>query len=588
MLLKVKKYAFINKTISVIISAIVILGGYYSYGYFFGATTETRYIMAVAEKMTLISSVSGSGQVSAYNQLDIKPKASGDIIWINMKVGQSVYAGQALASLDSSDAKKALATAELDLAETKLSFDKAVAEAPINYDKKIEALARNKDNLEKAYEGSFNNISNAFLELPTVMTGLDKILYGYEFNPIGKEWNVTAFKNLYDGADRNLIISLADIAEKDYKIARTAYDKNFANFKNLTRYSDRVEIEKSLSETLETTKAIAQAAKSENNLLDTVIDIAEKKDITVSSVINALKTNLRSYLGTVNSRLSSLLDQNSALVSAGQSIIDTEREISILKINNPTGINPIDLQIFKNNINKKEVSLEDLRNEIANYTIRAPFSGIIAKVNSRSGDTVSAGTTVGSLITKQKIAEISLNEVDVAKVKLGQKATLTFDAVEDFSLTGEVAEIEAIGSVSQGVVSYNIKITFDADDDRVKPGMSTSASIITEIRQDVLAVPNNAIKNKVDYDYVEVAAEKISIATPLSSQGIMLASSPVERVIETGISNDTHTEIISGLKEGDIVVVRTTTNTAKTTTNTARATTINTNSIRLPGLGGGR
>ncbi|HBM46220.1 MAG: Efflux transporter, RND family, MFP subunit [Parcubacteria group bacterium GW2011_GWF2_38_76] len=577
---KVKKYTIQYKITSAVVTTIVFIGGYYAYNYFYGATSETRYILASVEKGTIISSVSGSGQVSAYNQVDIKPKASGDIVWIGMKVGQSVYLGQALASLDSTDAKKAVADAELDLAETKLNFDKASAQAPIDYDKKLETLQKYKDDLDKTYEDSFNNVSNAFLELPTVMTGLDNILYGYDFSPISKDWNITAFKNLYDGADRDLIISLSDVAEKDYKSARWAYDKNFSNFKNITRYSDRSEIEKILKETLETTKSIAQAAKSENNLLDTVIDIAEKRDITLNSAINTLKTNLKSYLSTVNSRLSSLLDQESSLAGAKQSILNTEREISVLKINNPTGVNPIDLQISQNNIRKKEVSLDDLRADLANYTVRAPFTGIIAKVNSKIGDTVSSGTAIGSLITKQKIAEISLNEVDVAKVKLGQKATLTFDAIEDFSITGEVAEIEAVGTVSQGVVTYNIKIIFDTQDDRIKPGMSTSASIITEVRQDVLSVSNSAIKNKAGVDYVEMFSEKIKAVNATSTQGVILESGLVEQVVEIGISSDTHTEIISGLKEGDLVITRTATNQTKTKT-TASST------IRIPGVGGG-
>jgi len=255
-----------------------------------------------------------------------------------------------------------------------------------------------------------------------------------------------------------------------------------------------------------------------------------------------------------------------------------EREISVLKVNNPTGVNPIDLQISQNTINKKEVALQDLKNDLADYTIRAPFAGIIAKVNSKIGDTISSGTAVASLITKQKIAEISLNEVDVAKVELGQKATLTFDAVEDFSVTGEVAEIEAVGTVSQGVVSYNIKITFDTEDDRIKPGMSTSASIVTEVKQDVLYAPNGAIKNKAGKNYVEMFTDKKFVVNATSTQGITSDVDPVEQSVEVGISNDTNTEIISGLKEGDLVITRTTTGGTKTTT---------TSSMGLPGLGGG-
>lgn len=577
---RINKYIFANKIISAVTLSVILISGYYTYGYFYGVTAETRYILAIVEKSTIVSSISGSGQVSAYNQVDIKPKVSGDIVWIDMKVGRSVYSGQALASIDNADAKKAVADAELDLAETKLNFDKAAAEAPVNYDMKLESLQKYKDDLDKTYEDSFNNVSNAFIELPSVITGIENILYGYDFSPLNKDWNISAFKNMFSGEDKDLIILLSDIAEKDYKTARADYDKNFIDFKDITRYSDNYEIEKILEETLETTKAIAQAAKSENNLLDTVLDIAETRDIAVGSAMTTLKNNLKTYLSTVNSRLSSLLGQRSSLQSSKQSIIDTEREIAIMKVNNPTGVNPIGLQISQNTIKKKEVSLEDLRFELSKYTIRSPFTGIIAVVNSKTGDTVSSGTTLGSVITKQKIAEISLNEVDVAKIKLGQKATLTFDAIDNFSITGEVAEIEAIGAVSQGVVTYNIKISFDTEDDRIKPGMSTSASIITDVRQDVLAVPNAAIKNKNNQTYVEMPVGNSIDGNATSSQGVILATSPVERTVQAGISNDTHTEIVGGLNEGDLVISRTTSSQTKTTTTSS-------SSIRLPGIGGG-
>ena len=93
-------------------------------------------------------------------------------------------------------------------------------------------------------------------------------------------------------------------------------------------------------------------------------------------------------------------------------------------------------------------------------------------------------------------------------------------------------EIDTIGTVSQGVVTYNVKIGFDTQDERVKPGMSVSTDIITDVRQDVLMVPNSAIKSS---SYVEALAN----------------GQPVREPVEIGLSNNTMTEIISGLNEGD-------------------------------------
>ncbi|MDP2933735.1 MAG: efflux RND transporter periplasmic adaptor subunit, partial [bacterium] len=426
-----------------------------------------------------------------------------------------------------------------------------------------------KDNLEKEYEDTFNTISNDFLDLPAVITGTQNVLYGTDLSTrANPRWNVSVYKDLFDKEDKDLVTALADIAEKDYKIGRDAYDKNFLDFKDITRYSEKSVLENLLEETLDTTKAIAQAAKSETNLLDTIADITQKKNLTLNSTIATFQSNLRTYVGTVNSNLSSLLAQKSSLKTTKATITSTENAISILKINNPTGVNPIDLQISKNNIEQKKVALADLKTKLADYVVYAPFTGIITKVNIKKGDSVSSGTTLTTLITRQKIAEISLNEVDVAKVKVGQKVTLTFDAIEGLSITGEVAEIDTLGTVSQGVVNYAVKIVFDTQDERVKSGMSVSATIITEVKQDVLLVPNAAVKSDTNGQYyVEILVNNVS-----QSQSV-----------GTGLSNDTMTEITNGLKEGDKIVTQTITGNTTNTTQTSSQSK-NGGGFRIPGM----
>jgi len=111
-----------------------------------------------------------------------------------------------------------------------------------------------------------------------------------------------------------------------------------------------------------------------------------------------------------------------------------------------------------------------------------------------------------------------------------------------------------LGTVSQGVVTYNAKIVFDTQDDRVKSGMSVSTNIITEIKQDVLIIPNSAIKTSNGNSYIEMPGEQVNIKANSSA---ILKSALRQQAIQTGITNDTSTEIISGLKEGDQIITRT-------------------------------
>jgi HlyD family secretion protein len=233
------------------------------------------------------------------------------------------------------------------------------------------------------------------------------------------------------------------------------------------------------------------------------------------------------------------------------------------KANTDSSTSVIDIQSSKLNVRQKENALEDAKNTLSDYYITAPFDGMIASVVAKVGDT--ASTTLGSIITDQKIALLSMNEVDVSKIKLGEKASITFDAIEDLSMTGQVVEIDAVGTVSQGVVSYSVKVAFDTSDERVKPGMSVSASIITNSKTDVLMIPASAVKVQGTTNYVQMFTTPLS-TVDMTTAGITSPTAPEQVTVEIGISDDTNTEIISGLAEGDQVVSRTITTKTKATT----------------------
>ncbi|MFZ2522225.1 MAG: efflux RND transporter periplasmic adaptor subunit [Minisyncoccia bacterium] len=571
---KVITYSKAHKIISAIVMVAVIGGGYWIYS---GSSSNTSvsYVLGTVEKTTIVASVSASGQVSTVNQIDIKPKASGDVTWVGVKAGDTVRAGQALAYIDSTTAKQNIADAEASLASAKLQYQKDSAQAPIDYEKSTETLEDAKKDLTTTYNDTYNTVSNAYLDLPTAVTGMQNILYGYSVSGQG-QWNIDAFKNS-GTSDSNLTIRIfADIADRDYKIARAKYDQAVLDFKVLTRYSATTDLEKLLTSSVDTTTAIAQALQSELNLLDAVIDDATIRNISVSSTITTLRTNARSYLTTANSNLSALLNQQKTLDSTKKTIRDNERNIEIYKIGNESGSNPISLQSSAQSIANQERNLQELKTNLSYYTVTAPFAGTVASVSLKRFDTVSTGGAVATLITTQKIAQLSLNEVDATKINLGNKATLTFDAIESLTLTGEVIEIDAVGTVSQGVVSYKVKIGFDSQDGRIKSGMTVNSAIQTDVKQDVLAIPSSAVKTQNGVTYVQVFNPALTEIG--GTAGVVSAIPPTQIEVKTGISDDTKVEILEGLKEGDQIVTRTISGTATTV-----ATPTNT---RGGGLGG--
>lgn len=191
---------------------------------------------------------------------------------------------------------------------------------------------------------------------------------------------------------------------------------------------------------------------------------------------------------------------------------------------------------------------------IENITV-VPGMSITNSTTTSSSANSTSSVTVASIQTPgNPVATVNIAESDVAKVKAGQKVTLTFDSIPDVTFTGKIAGINKLGSVSGGVTSYPATIEFDSSSDQILPNMSVSGSIITNIKDDVISVPSTAV-----------------ITTPNSTSVRELKNGQITNVpVTVGISSDTDTEIVSGVNEGDEVVTAvinpTTTTGAGTTT----------------------
>jgi multidrug efflux pump subunit AcrA (membrane-fusion protein) len=222
-------------------------------------------------------------------------------------------------------------------------------------------------------------------------------------------------------------------------------------------------------------------------------------------------------------------------------------------------------------------------------TVTAPISGYITTLSINNGDqlgssssstksSASGATTTNSSISgstpivisdlSELQAQVQIAETDRPKVKIGQKVELTFDAVPNLTITGKVAEIDAVGTTSSGVVSYGVTITFDVQNPSLSPGMTASASIVTQVNTDVLLVPNAAVKADTNgSSYVQV------LAAP--------GQTPEDVTVEVGPAGDTQTEIKSGVTEGQQVVTQTIT-TGSSSSSSSRS------GMSVLGGGGGR
>jgi HlyD family secretion protein len=220
-------------------------------------------------------------------------------------------------------------------------------------------------------------------------------------------------------------------------------------------------------------------------------------------------------------------------------------------------------------VQQKLNKLADSNDELRDYYIRAPFDGTVTGLDVYVGDSVSRDEILASVITKEMIANISLNEIDAVKVGKGAPVQLSFSALDGVSIKGEVTKIDTIGAVDQGVVSYNAKIAFDASEiPDLKPGMSVEAEIITEAKEDVLSVPVAAIQsNPRGGEFVVVIEKGLSPEELVKRFNSNASETEEARVgmpeglkrieVKSGISNDVVVEISGEIAEGDIVLTQT-------------------------------
>lgn len=548
-MIKIKSLLLKHKAISLVVLLVIISMSVLGYKQLTNKSSEAKVITQTVKIGDINVSVSGTGQISSLDEIDIKSKVSGEIIYVSAFTGKEVKKGNLLFQIDDRDALKEIKSAELSLESALLSLEKikegtselSLLQAENSLTQAKETKAKAEANLIKSYEDSFNTISNVFLDLPTLMTGLKDIIFGYDVCTNGVQENYNYYASVVNFYDERAFVYKNEVYTK-YQNAKLKYDENLNSYKETSRYSNQEQIEELINETYETTKLISDSVKSTINLIDFYKYILTNHSINYLPIADTQLSSLSTYTSKTNSHLSSLLSAKNNIKDYKESIISAERTIEEKKLtlaDLQDDSSDLELRTQELTVEQKQNDLNDLKDSLADYYVYAPFNGTVTTVDVSKGETVSSSNVLSSMITKEKIASITLNEIDAVKVKVGQKAVITFDAIDDLSIFGEVAEVDAIGTVSQGVVSYNVKIAFDSEDERIKPGMSISVSITIDSVQDVLVISSSLVKTQKNGSYVEVMLDN---------------GTTEQRKVETGLSDDIFVEIKSGLTQGEKIV----------------------------------
>jgi RND family efflux transporter MFP subunit len=203
----------------------------------------------------------------------------------------------------------------------------------------------------------------------------------------------------------------------------------------------------------------------------------------------------------------------------------------------------------KLNLKIAKLNLESAKLNLEKAVIVAPFDGVVTDITITKGEEISAATLATPAISLVDTGEIEMrgfiDEIDVAMVQLGQEANILLDALPDEEINGRVAFISLVSIIRAGVVSYETTITLKNPAAGLRDGMSATAEVIIERHDDVLVIPNRAIRGTSENPKVVVLVDE----------------QEEEREITLGLTDGINTEVLSGLEEGERVVLPTTTET---------------------------
>lgn len=204
---------------------------------------------------------------------------------------------------------------------------------------------------------------------------------------------------------------------------------------------------------------------------------------------------------------------------------------------------------------KQEEELKEMRALMASGTIDAPADGIVSSIVSASSVPQEADTVLASLyVGDEKEMVVSVDELDIISVEVGQSVSLSMDAITDKTYSGTVSKVSQIGTATSGVTVYSVTLSIDGDE-QLKLGMNGTATIQIEERLNVLLVPITALNSSRGSSYVWLKSADAAEDEP-----------GVRTEVETGLSDENYAEVVSGLDEGDVVLI---TREASTSTSTS-------------------
>ena len=470
------------------------------------AAAGTSYTTAEGTPTDVSSSITGSGTLEAADSYSVTTLIEGSILTADFEEGDEVEEGTILYTIDSSDASNSLEQAEISLNQA-----------------------------QRSYNNQLESQEDLIITAP-----VSGQVYSIDVEVGDDVAAGETVATIRDSQTMSLEVSFPADDASSFYVGQSATVTLDSTFETLTGTISKI----SGTDTVLTGNVIVRTV---------TIDVSNPGGLSTEQTASAaVGTATSTASGTftykeeetvtaqVSGEVSSIRVSEGDQVSSGQTLIVLTSD-------------DLDdsLQSASESLRNAEISLENQYENLDDYTITSPIKGTIADKNYNAGETTEANQVLCTIYDLSYLTmTLSVDELDIASIEVGQSVSIVADAVEDTTYTGTVTKVSVAGTSSGSATTYPVTIRID-ETDGLLPGMSVDATIELASAEDVLAIPSAALNRG---DTVLVTAD-----SPSAANGTLVESTTEDGEdyysveVTTGVSGDDYIEIVSGLQEGDTV-----------------------------------
>lgn len=509
----------------VVLLAALVLGGV-AYAYLGGSGDDGAVQTVTAGRGTVREEVSVVGRIQPTERLDLSLQGGGRVAYVGTVEGARVRKGQMLVSLSNANLQAQLAGAQASLDQQQLRLNQLV-EGARNEDvavtqANVGAATASRDNAQRALES----------QLRESFTTLDSTLGA----------NVDQFFEDPRESSPRFGVTIGSGATT-YFVNASSGDR--ARLQSAQRESvRRMETWRLALEGGDNQATIAAATDAVSYLqtyladLATVVNVYRPDSTTQQAVYDGFKADVASARSAASAADRSITSAQSSLASASASLDVAQRQLDLKTA--PAA--STDVEIQEAAVRGAAAQVAAVRAQIAENAVVSPVDGIVTELSAKVGESASAAKPVVTVMADARLEiEARVPEADIAKLAVDNQARVTLDAYPGQEFAARVIYIAPAETLVDGVATYKVKLQFAEDDERLKPGMSADLDISTQTRENVVTLPQRAIVTKDGRKVVRIPdGEKTR-----------------EIEVRTGIRGvDGMVEILSGIREGEIVVTR--------------------------------